>query len=154
MMYLERSVYGLLLVVICIAVGGCGSGGEKLVTVTGQVLEDGNAVVVEDYYEGSSYVQISFVPLDPSSGDGSPKSYYGMLQKDGSFEMSGDMGDGIPAGKYRLAITREGDQPQVEAWDRKWGTQLDRDDSPFVFDFNDDQDGLVIDLAKPPSEGG
>jgi hypothetical protein len=95
-------------------------------------------------------VQITFVPMgDPNEG-GAVKSYPGMVGQDGTFEMSGDMGDGIPAGKYRIALRREGETEQINAWDQKWGTKLDRDNSPFVFDFGDDQRDLVIDLSKPP----
>ena len=133
---------------LCLAMAGCG-GGETLVKVTGKVVQDGQAVSIEGYEEGMECLSVAFIPLDEG---GNPKagarSYSQDVQEDGSFEILGDMGDGIPVGKYRVAVNRlrGGDV------DERWGGNLRPENSPFIFDINGSHD-VQIDIAKAEGAG-
>jgi hypothetical protein len=133
------------------AVAGCG-GGEKLVKVTGKVVQDGQPIIIEDYEEGVQCLNVAFIPLDEQGNrKAGARSYSEDCQEDGSFEILGDMGDGIPPGKYRVAVSRvskageEEDEEDGEAdlWKGKFGIK----NSPFVFDINGSHD-VEIDIAK------
>jgi hypothetical protein len=148
MIGLRRACWGLFGALVCMGVAGCGGGGEKLATVTGKVVEDGQPVAIQDFYVGTNCLQVEFIPLD-ASGQRKPEavSYTEDVQEDGSFKMRG-LGEGIPLGKYRVAVAQLKDGQEVEeggegAWEAKFG----RETSPFVFDIADDQE-ILIDLAK------
>jgi hypothetical protein len=141
-----------LCALLCMAVAGCG-GGEKLVTVTGKVLQDGQPISIENYEEGVESLSVAFIPLDEG---GNPKadarSYSHDVQEDGSFEIRGDMGDGIPVGKYRVAVSRVSEAAEEEGGDDLWKGKFGPENSPFVFDINGSHD-VEIDIAKTGPAG-
>ena len=86
---------GALGVMVCIAVSGCGGGGDQLTTypVTGVVTYNGSAV------EGAS---VGFVPNE----EGKP-SAFGRTEADGSYTLTTyESGDGAPAGSYTVTVTK------------------------------------------------
>jgi hypothetical protein len=138
---------------LCMAMAGCG-GGEKLVTVTGKVLQDGQAVSIEGYEEAAECLSVAFIPLDEGGNrKAGARSYSQDVQEDGSFEILGDMGDGIPVGKYRVAVSRVSEAGEEEGEDDLWKGKFGPESSPFVFDINGSHD-VEIDIAKAADAGG
>jgi hypothetical protein len=76
--------------VACLLLAGC-SGGDLGAEVSGSVTLDGKPI-------GPGTV--SFVP---AAGDGNPA--VGTIQPDGSYFMKTSRADGLPPGKYRVAVT-------------------------------------------------
>jgi hypothetical protein len=131
---------------LCLAMAGCG-GGEKLVTVTGKVVQDGQPISIEGYEEGMECLSVAFIPLDEGGNrKAGARSYSQDCQEDGSFEILGDMGDGIPVGKYRVAVSRVSEAAE-EGEDDLWKGKFGPDNSPFIFDINGSHD-VQIDIAK------
>ncbi len=146
MVGIGRKICLISWVVACVAVAGCG--GQKLVTVTGEVVEGGQPVVLDVYEEGASCLEVDFCPLDEagnlvSDPDAPSQSTY--CKEDGSFVVEGYDGKGIPAGKYRVAVRRLGQTPNGPG--DVWQGKFERDKSPFVVDVPSDDD-IVIDIAK------
>ena len=140
-----------LCALLCMAMAGCG-GGEKLVTVTGKVLQDGQPISIENYEEGVESLSVAFIPLDEGGNrKAGARSYSQDVQEDGSFEILGDMGDGIPVGKYRVAVSRiSEDEEEDEDRPRRKDDMLSKfgaDNSPFVFDIPSGE--VVIDISNP-----
>jgi hypothetical protein len=75
---------------------GCGS--SDTVRVSGTLVKSGNPIHLEEDH----WVQMSLVPMDSAStGEWFPAN----VEKDGSFDVPGKEGNGIPPGKYRVAVT-------------------------------------------------
>jgi hypothetical protein len=153
MIGLKRAFFGLFCALVCMAVAGCGGGGEKLVTVTGKVLQDGQPVKIENYVEGEECLSVNFFPLDEGGNRKADASSFSQdVQEDGSFEMRGNMGKGIPAGKYRVGVSRETEEGVEDEEDlRRRGddiwSKFGPENSPFVFDVPSGE--IVIDISKP-----
>lgn len=136
-------------VALCIAIVGCG-GGDPQYTVTGKVVEGGQPIVIEMYEEGGSCLEVEFFPLDEGGALASDAvSHIAFCAEDGSFQMYGAEGEGIPPGKYRVAVRRLG-ETEDESGDM-WGGKFDGDKSPFVVDVPSSED-IVIDIAKAQAE--
>jgi hypothetical protein len=99
---------GYFFVVVCSVVIGCGvASGQKYVKVTGKLVRNGAPAKLKGDSKlplppGESGASISFVHLDgPLSGQDEP----GVVNADdGTFEMIGILGKGIPAGKYQVVL--------------------------------------------------
>ena len=80
-----------------------GCGGDNLVRVTGQVVENGAPVQLS---EGQS-VQVDFLTAD---GAYPPLSLNAYAKPDGSFavDMNDGTGRGLPPGKYKVRLNGEG----------------------------------------------
>jgi hypothetical protein len=84
-----------LAVLTGLAASGCGSGGA--IRVKGTVTNNGQPLSVSD----KGMVQVIFIPDDPEkAGD----TYPANVNPDGTFEVPGKEGKGIPPGKYRVAV--------------------------------------------------
>ena len=117
-------------------IAGCGSDGK--LHVTGKILKGGAPLTVPD----DEYVRVTFFPV---TADGSgPKNTYAASYngKDGTFRAIGGDGQGIPPGKYRVAVEREKNRRDLFK-----GT-YDGDRSPFEFDIDRKTRSLLIDLDK------
>jgi hypothetical protein len=146
---LRSCCYVLLGALVGLALTGCGGGGETLVTVTGKVHEGGQPVAIKDFYEGRNCLQVEFFRLD-DSGNLAPESfpYSQDVGEDGTFEIRGPEGKGIPAGKYRVAVYR---LSATEGMDEDTGEDLfegkyGKENSKFEFDVAANQT-VDIDLA-------
>ena len=129
--------------VLCIAVAGCG-GGPTLVTVTGKVVDGGQPVIIQDYEQGGSCLEVEFFPLGEVD-DSATNVYLAFCEQDGSFTLNGFDGNGIPVGNYRVAVRRLGQTPSGRG--DVWRGKFDGENSPFVFDITDSEE-IVIDIAK------
>jgi hypothetical protein len=86
-------------------------------------------------------MRIMFLPLEP--GPGTYDSYPAMYQpSDGSFEVTGKDGTGMPPGKYRVSIERMKNKEDL------FGGRYFGKKSPYVFDVDHNTPDLVIDLAQ------
>ncbi len=146
MRYLQEACYHCAWTLACLALAGCGGGGERLTTVKGKVLSGGRPVVIPDYEEGGSCLQVEFFSLDESGKPAQNKPTYGSLVKeDGSFTVTDAEGKGVPAGKYRVAVRRLGETPEGRG--DVWGGTFDADKSPFHVEIPSPGE-VVIDLAQ------
>jgi hypothetical protein len=150
MTYLERIACCCLAALTCVALAGCGSG-ESTVTVTGEVLDGGTAVSIPDYEAGENCLEVEFFPLDEGGNLVSAASYPAVVEEDGSFEVDGPMGEGIPAGKYRVAVRRVGggeeeEEEEEEAAPTGQWAKFTKENSPFVFEVPGDE--IVIDISQ------
>ena len=68
-------------------------------------------------------------------------------QDTGVFRPDGPMRTGMPPGKYRVALELL-DAKKKDVFEGKF----DAEQSPFIFDFDDDGDEVVIDLDSPPAQ--
>jgi hypothetical protein len=98
-----RRAVGLVLGLVGgLLLAGCAPQDHKVV-VKGRVTKGGQPLTVKDTVLGR--VVVKFVPL----GEPDPKKTIGpqtalVNQQDGTFEVKGDDGKGIPPGKYRIAV--------------------------------------------------
>ena len=129
----------LIVVGLCLLSTGCGSG--KLHT-KGQLVKGGQPFVPK---EGES-VRVTFVPILP---DGKPPRdhFHAVFDRtDATFESAGKDLEGMPPGKYRVAIIYQKDKKDL------FKGQFDENKSPYVFDVDANTKELVVDLDKVPAK--
>ena len=113
-------------------------GGEGRLNVTGKVLKGGAPLTVPE----DEYVRVTFFPVTADGGP--PKNTYAASYdgKSGTFRATGADGQGIPPGKYRIAVEHEKNRRDL------FKGAYDGDHSPFEFDIDRRTKPLVIDLDK------
>ena len=113
-------------------------GGEGRLNVMGKVLKGGAPLTVSE----DEYVRVTFFPVTADGGP--PKNTYAASYdgKSGTFRATGADGQGIPPGKYRIAVEHEKNRRDLF----KGG--YDGDHSPFECDIDRRTKPLVIDLDK------
>ena len=82
-----------------------GSAGKPAIKVRGRLLENGRPLIVSTIHlpPGDKGIQVSFYPLREGDLPGDP--YQAVVSPgDGSFEVLGPSGRGIPPGRYRVTI--------------------------------------------------
>lgn len=101
MLPLPRTLWAAVLAVLAALTTGCG--GDNLVRVTGQVVENGEPVRLAT---GES-LQIDFLTAD---GSYPPLALGAYAKPDGSFavDMNDGTGRGLPPGKYKVRLNGEG----------------------------------------------
>ena len=154
--YVQRGLCGLLWAMLTLALAGCDMG-EKLVTVTGRIVEGGQPLAVaESEYRTGGGVEVRFVPLDDAGQFArGGTSFATSTQPDGTFVMDGDVGDGIPAGRYRVVLSRRGAgsySPDAQSQGDMYAGKFDLENSPFTFDLQSDQE-IVLDLSTAGGAG-
>ena len=153
---LQRFVHVLLAMSVFAIIGGCGPSATKTVKVTGKVVDGGKPFTLEgpNYQEGAAYVEARFYAVgDSGTVAENATSYSTKLGLDGTFVMDGDMGDGIPVGKYKVALSHQGGEESRRM--KKGGAaqgdlfqgKFSIDKTPFVFDIQDEQ-AIELDIAK------
>jgi hypothetical protein len=127
--------WNVLLCASIIATAACNRS-DKL-QITGKVLRGGAPLTVPD----DEYVRITFFPVTEG---GPPKNTYAASynSKNGTFRAIGGDGQGIPPGKYRVAVEHEKNRRDLLKG------AFDGDRSPFTFDIDRGTKPLVIDLDK------
>ena len=122
---------------VCVLATGCGSG--KLQT-RGRVVKGGQPLLPKE----DESVRVTFVPILP---DGKPPAdhYFAEFDPDdATFLASGKDKQGLPPGKYRVAVEYKKKKRDV------LGGKFDENRSPFVFEIDSRTPELVIDLDHPP----
>jgi len=155
MVCLQRAGSYLSWAILCIAIAGCGDGITR-VTVTGKVVDGGEPYVIpeDEYEEGGCCVELEFCHLD-ESGEFEGDRFSVIAKSDGSFLVDGYEGDGIPLGKYRVALRRPTGEMTEDGIDDLFNGKFEPDNSPFEFDITETQkEPIVIDISKgaPASE--
>lgn len=157
---LQRTLYGLLWLLVCTALAGCG-GGVKRVVVTGKIVDGGKPLDLssKDYQEGAASVEVRFNPADDALRDlvtKLPISLSTKAKQDGTFVIDGGDRKGIPVGKYKVSLvnrnmmvdrrSRSGMASQGDVWAGKFAA----DKTPFEFDIQGAQE-VVLDIAQAPA---
>ncbi len=122
---------------LCLLLAGCGTG--KLRT-QGKLLKSGQPLIPQ---EGES-VRVTFVPILP---DGKPPMdhYFAEFDpKDATFRAAGKDREGMPPGKYRVAVEFKRNRQDI------FQGRYDENRSPFVFEVGSSTSDLVIDVDAPP----
>lgn len=121
---------------IMISLAGCG---PSLVQVKGRVTRNGAPLVVSD----RGRVTVVFHPVNEESSS-SGVSYSAIAKPDGTFEVTGKDGSGIPPGSYRIAVIQFDPYPRKDLLKGAFGagkSPIIREASPV----------MEIDLDKPGS---
>jgi hypothetical protein len=111
-----------LLAAICLGlIVGCSRNGK--LNVTGKVLKGGAPLTVPD----DEYVRVTFFPVTTNGSP--PKNTYAASynNNNGTFRATGADGQGIPPGKYRVAVEHEKNRRDL------FKGVYDGDRSPFQF---------------------
>jgi hypothetical protein len=127
----------LMALVLGITCAGCG---PSLYKTRGKVLKDGKPLVPEN-----GALQITFFPVLPAGQQMTDYYYAEVDQQNGTFQAYGARRQGVPPGKYRIAL--ELNRKKKDMFEGKY----DGERSPFIFDINGSTGELVIDLDKPPA---
>lgn len=129
-----------LAVLALATVSGCGS--NPYVSVRGSISKGGQPVTVDA--EKDQWLQVTLIALG-SDGSSIINSFGANVTDDGRFDVPGPEGNGVPPGKYRLAVqmvtykNRGKDEFKNEFNDKS---------SPIVRDIQNSTN-LAIDLDKP-----
>jgi hypothetical protein len=127
-----------VLVGAALAVSGCG---PTMYQTKSRLLKDGVAPKVTE----DTTVRIAFVPMTEG---GPPMDFYAATYNagDGTFQVAGKDGRGVPPGKYRVTVEFQ----NAKRKDMLNGA-FNAVKSPFVFVIDSSTKELVLDLDKPPT---
>ena len=119
---------------ICVVGAGCGSH----IKTKGRVVKGG-----EPFKPGEGEgVRIFFVPLDPRE-DNTYDSYAGEFNNEnGTFQIKGKDGNGLPPGKYRITMQLMKDKEDL------FSGALMGPRSPFTCEIKSSSDEVVVDLDQ------
>ena len=141
---------GVCGVILCgLSTAGCGPkmpNEGPVVTIRGRVTNAGKPLTVQGRDIGLGFVAVLFCRCQ---GEGASAAtgggiYSCQADADGNFKVVGRFGNGIPPGKYRIAVRQWDPFPQHDALDGKF----DENCSPILREINR-SDFLEIDLSKP-----
>lgn len=148
MMHRGRSVLVLALTAACTAILGCGSGNPsegEVVIVRGKVTNAGQPLKVAHADVGAGWVQVVFVKdAGQGAAAGADQTYSTKADEAGAFELKGRFGNGIPPGKYRIAVRQWDPYPNKDGLQGKFSEQQ----TPIVREV-DGKTPLEIDVSKP-----
>ncbi len=142
----------------CVLLIGCmGSKEPPVFKVAGRVVENGQPVPFQGYREGYNCLEVDFYPVDDAGNPKAAPHYQAMVAEDGTFNIGGEKGRGIVAGKYRVAVRhvdrRQQPRPDksgnIDSWKGRFGEKT----SPFLRDVTGSQGDIVIELAEASKAG-
>ncbi|MDB5352636.1 MAG: hypothetical protein JWN86_3883 [Planctomycetota bacterium] len=150
---LKSRLWRALVLIAALGMTGCGSN----VKVTGTVSRSGLPV---DAVKGMQ-LEVGFHPLAKAEVDGKtptgPDLYAANVASDGSFDVPGIDGEGIPPGKYRVSVVLRAGRDRSQAKKKGKNGDPDKDllngafapeNSPIVREITSSQP-LRIDLDQP-----
>ncbi len=118
---------------LCVATSGCA---DKKLKAKGRVLVKGQPLVLKE----GEQLNVVFVPILP---DGKPpKDHYWAIYNpdDGTFWAAGKDKEGLPPGKYRVAVAHKKNRQDL------LNGAYDENNSKFVFDIDSESTEITIDL--------
>jgi hypothetical protein len=125
-----------LIVAIVVGAAGCGSGTIK---AKGRVTKSGGPFKAEP----SDMLLVTFLSQEPpKKGSGQDAFPANVNREDGSFQVQGPFGKGIPPGKYRISVK------QIRRNKDVLKGAFEGEKSPFVKDVTS-TDEIILDLDKP-----
>ena len=136
---MRRYVVSILILVLAFGSAGCGKKEPKLLKAKGQVVKDGEDFVPEE----DENLQVCFIPI---AKDLSPPRNWYAAEVDpatGSFYAAGGEKKGMPPGRYRVMVELKRNRKDV------LGGKFDSQNSPYIFDVDDNSELMVVDIAKP-----
>ena len=122
-----------------LVIAGCGDNG--MLRTQGRILKGGEPFIPDE----GEWLRIQFIPV---TDDRKPpeRTYAAEVDNEtGTFRPWGAMKEGMPAGRYRVAIQLM-NKKKKDLFEGKYET----DTSPYVFDVDEDTEEIVIDLDRPP----
>lgn len=132
-----RSSRMLIAALVLSLAAGCGG---KLLKTRGRVVKSG-----QPFLPGQGeFVRVTFVPVIEG---GKPAHDFFVAEynsTDGTFQVAGKNGKGMPPGRYRVAVELDRKRRDLLKG------QFDAERSPFLFDVDANTDAIVIDLDSPP----
>ncbi|HEV3258425.1 MAG TPA: hypothetical protein VG013_16210 [Gemmataceae bacterium] len=130
--------FGRLLLCLLVGLLSLGCGGSSLIKAKGRIIKGG-----QPYVPGAGEgLRIFFVPLEPPAGS-RHDSFAAVYQPDdGTFQVMGKDGKGLPPGKYRVSLQL------MKAKEDLLGGKLLGPKSPFICEVTGGHDDLAIDLDK------
>jgi hypothetical protein len=134
---MRRACEWFALALMALAIVGCQKGDGRLNT-KGRIVKGGVPFTVQP----PEFVRVIFFPVMP---EGAPlqNTYIAAFNPgDGTFRAVGPDGNGIPPGRYRIAV--EHSRKRKDAFNGAF----DGEHSPFVFDIDANSAEIVIDLDK------
>lgn len=141
-------LFELALAAACAAILGCGSPTPpegEVVIVRGKVTDGGQPLKVARADVGAGWVQIQ---LWKDAGQGvaadSNQIYSTKADDSGAFEVKGRFGNGIPPGKYRIAVRQWDPYPDKDRLEGKFSEK-----QTTIVRNVDGKTSIEIDLAKP-----
>ncbi|NQT17597.1 MAG: hypothetical protein HQ582_32885 [Planctomycetes bacterium] len=138
----DRFVWFLGLV--CLVAAGCGGGDdEPVVRASGRITAGGRPLHVEGRESGAGAVEIKFLRIE-SEGEEAAQAAITQADADGHFEVPGADGNGIPPGKYRIAIRQWDPYPQID----KLGGKFDEENTPITRQITGEEE-ILIDVLRP-----
>ena len=138
---MRRALFIVFAFLLAATASGCG---KKNVRVTGRISKSGQPIKISD----KGRIQLFFMQLDDQ---GTPiNSYVATVQPDGSFEVTGDPGRGMPPGKYKITV--EAPDPYPAGKDLLGG-RFKLNGSPWTRDVKDGAH-IELDVDKPEAGGG
>jgi hypothetical protein len=125
---------------IVAAVAGCGPG--RIVLAKGKITNNGKTVLLDRNTNG---VLLMFHPV----GDTAKVYSANFSPADDAFYVYGDEGKGIPAGKYKVAVTITGQRmtSEMTAFNKRFSTL---ETSPIQVEVVNAETPVAIDLSKYP----
>jgi hypothetical protein len=128
---------GIALFLLCaLALSGCG--GDDKLRARGRVVKGGAPFTVPE----EEYVRVTFYPI-PADGGRPNNTYVATYSNgDGTFQVVGADGKGLPPGKYRVSVEHERGRKDL------FKGAYDAERSPFVFDVDSAGKEIVIDLDR------
>ena len=132
----QSILYLLTGLALGVLISGCGSG--KLQT-KGRILKNGAAYIPAE----GDIVRVMFVPI--TEGNERVTDFHAAIvdPEDGTFQAAGRDGQGVPPGKYRIAVEHLRNRADLLKG------AFDAVHSPFVCELKSSADEVTIDLAKP-----
>jgi hypothetical protein len=121
---------------VCLLALGCGD--SSRISAKGSIVKGGQPYLTRSG-EG---LRIVFAPLDPSTGTQYDSFAAAYDPSDGSFQVLGKDGQGLPPGKYRISLQLMSKKEDL------WGGQLMGKKSPFTCEVTPATDRVVIDLDQ------
>jgi hypothetical protein len=134
---MRLTIYLLVGLLPVVTAAGCNGSGKY--QTRGRVLKDGAPLVPDD----GEFVRVTFVPiLAPGER---PTDYYtaAFNPTDGTFQAAGKDGQGVPPGKYRIAVEHFRNNKDLLKG------AFDGQTSPLIREVKTAKDEIIVDLSKP-----
>lgn len=126
---------------IAVSLVGCGGyTPDEGVVVTGKIVQGGAPVAVAPTPDGYNGVEVQILPATPT--DTGLASASAQCDTSGNFEIT-YAGEGVPPGKYKLAVFVRKDDPGADTLEGKLGG----DTTPITIDVPEDKKGGKHDVG-------
>jgi len=127
-----------VVVFLCALVVGCGSSNK--IKARGRVTKDGKPFAITK--ADNMGLRIVLAPIDLPSDATTYTQYPAMFQTDGTFQVKGNDGEGLPPGKYRVSMEL------IQKKEDLWKGKLLGGRSSFVVEVTPANKELVINLDE------